>query len=83
VHFIDPSAPRPRQPGVDPALRRRRVAAVRRALGEHDRRSHSVPATRDALGRASAAEARSVAKPRSTPTDRAARMLARHAGWQG
>jgi hypothetical protein len=80
VNSLDPSASWPRPPGVDAALRRRRMAAVRRALGQHDRCSSGFPATRDALGRASAAEARSVvAEPWSTVVDRVARMLARDA----
>jgi len=53
------------------------VAAARRALGEHDRRSRRVPVTRDALARASAVEARSVEEAWSTLVDRAASVLAR------
>ena len=66
-----------RDGGRRPGRRGRRLAAVRRALGEHDRRSRRVPVTRDSLARASAAEARSIAEPWSTLVDRAANMLSR------
>jgi hypothetical protein len=79
----EPSAPRHRPAGVDPIVRGPRPGAVRQALGEHDRRSYGVPATRDALARATATEARSVAEPWSTAVDRAARMLACHATREG
>jgi hypothetical protein len=64
-------------------VRSRRLAAVRRALGEHDRRSRRVPVTRDALAPASAAEARSVAEPWSMLVDRAANTLSRRATRRG
>jgi hypothetical protein len=77
VNSLDPSAP-PGPPSADPARqrRRRRVAAVRRALREYGRRPSGVPATRDALGLATATEARSIAEPWSIVVDRAARVLA-------
>jgi hypothetical protein len=62
-------------------------AAARRALGEHDLRSRLNPATRDALGRASAVstpvKARSIGEPWSTFIDRAANMLSQRATRHG
>jgi hypothetical protein len=71
--------PRHRPTAVDPVVRGPRPSAVRRALGEHDRHAPGVPATRRALARATATEARSVAEPWSAVIDRAARMLVHHA----